>query len=121
MEEANLSGADLTEADLYSALIGGTNFTHAVLKGVAGLDHGIYFESSILDRETLMRSGSLPIEFLRGCGIPEHFINTLPDLLHRRVRYFNCFISEGIMVSAEGIESALKQQTKNLTEHSWHS
>jgi hypothetical protein len=25
------------------------------------------------------------------------------------------------MVSAEGIESALKQQTKHLTEHSWQS
>jgi uncharacterized protein YjbI with pentapeptide repeats len=93
LEEANLSGADLTGADLYGALIGGTNFTRAVLKGVAGLDHGWYFEPSILDHETLVRSGPLPIEFLRGCGIPEHFINALPDMLHRPVRYYNCFIS----------------------------
>jgi uncharacterized protein YjbI with pentapeptide repeats len=93
LEEANLSGADLRGADLYSALIGRTNFTHAVLEGVLGLDHGIYFEPSILDYETLTKSGPLPIEFLRGCGIPEHFINTLPDLLHGRVTYYNCFIS----------------------------
>lgn len=29
--------------------------------------------------------------------------------------------AEGYMVSAAGFESALKQQTKNLTEHSWQS
>jgi hypothetical protein len=31
------------------------------------------------------------------------------------------FLPRRILVRAEGIESAIKQQTKNLTEHSWQS
>ena len=40
-------------------------------------------------------------------------------LLALQVSSANLFFYLRIVVSAEGIESALKQQTKNLVEHSW--
>jgi Pentapeptide repeats (8 copies) len=58
---ANLTGADLTGADLTGALLSQTvfGFTTA-LTGVKGLDHCHHNSPSIIDFETLKRSGPLP-------------------------------------------------------------
>jgi hypothetical protein len=37
----------------------------------------------ILDFDTLAKSGPLPINFLRGCGLPNSLITYLPSLLNR--------------------------------------
>lgn len=35
----------------------------------------------------------MPINFLRGCGLPEQFISYLPSLLNQPIQFFSCFIS----------------------------
>jgi hypothetical protein len=46
-----------------------------------------------VDPRTLRRSQNLPREFLRGCGLPEAFIEYLPSLLVRAIEFYSCFIS----------------------------
>jgi hypothetical protein len=38
-------------------------------------------------------SGQLPINFLRGCGLPEALIEYLPSLLNQAIQFYSCFIS----------------------------
>jgi hypothetical protein len=48
---------------------------------------------SVLDHRTLQRSGRLPLAFLRGCGLPDRLIESLPSLLEEAIQYYSCFIS----------------------------
>ena len=48
---------------------------------------------SILDHQTLAQSGPLPLPFLRGCGLPDVFIEYLPSLLSHGIDFYSCFIS----------------------------
>jgi hypothetical protein len=85
---ADLSGADLTEAHLYE-----TVFADTSLSSVRGLEDCLFYGPSILDHRTLERSGSLPLEFLRGVGLPDRLIDYLPSLLDQAVQFYSCFIS----------------------------
>jgi hypothetical protein len=40
-----------------------------------------------------MQSGRLPEVFLRGCGLPDNWIEYLPSLLNEPVKFYSCFIS----------------------------
>jgi len=105
---ANLSGADLSEADLSFANFGGANLSEANLSGATvvgtilgnsnltgakGLDTCVHRGPSIIDYQTLARSGPLPIPFLRGCGLPDVFIEYLPSLINNAIEFYSCFIS----------------------------
>jgi TIR domain/Pentapeptide repeats (8 copies) len=91
--DANLSGADLREADLSSACLGSTNFGETLLKDAVGLDSCRHTGPSYLDFFTLQRSLPLPLSFLRGCGLPDEYIEYLPSLLSHAIHYHSCFIS----------------------------
>jgi TIR domain/Pentapeptide repeats (8 copies) len=91
--ETTLIGADLAGANLTDAMFGRTIFGDANLTDVLGLDACLHAAPSILDHATLVRSGMLPLPFLRGCGLPDSFINYLPSLLHHAIQYNSCFIS----------------------------
>ena len=43
--------------------------------------------------EPLVKSGRLPLVFLRGCGLPERLIDYLPSLLNEPIQFYSCFIS----------------------------
>lgn len=105
---ADLRNADLSEADLRSTIftqshLGGANFARARLgrtvlgdtdlTNVRGLDSCEHFEPSMLDMFTLAKSGRLPLVFLRGCGLPDIFIDYLPSLLNEPILFYSCFIS----------------------------
>ena len=47
----------------------------------------------MLDHRTLVRSGRLPLAFLRGCGLPEALIEYLPSILGETIQFYSCFIS----------------------------
>jgi hypothetical protein len=47
---------------------------------------------SIVDHRTLQKPGPLPLKFIRGVGLPERLINSLPSLLGKD-EYHSCFIS----------------------------
>jgi hypothetical protein len=109
---ANLSGANLIKADLSDANLGRANLSGAVVAGISlrgarlqdtvltDLDLGraehlisCHHEGpSSIDHRTLERSGTLPLSFLRGCGLPENYIESLPGLLSGGRTYEACFI-----------------------------
>ena len=35
----------------------------------------------------------LPLAFLRGCGLPDQYIDYLPSLLNQAIEFYSCFIS----------------------------
>src|SRR5215470_2297790 len=88
LHQANLSGADLSHATLFDTVFGDTNLT-----AVQGLATCVHHGPSILDHPTLVRSGSLPLAFLRGCGLPDALIDYLPSLIHHSSQFYSCFIS----------------------------
>ncbi|MCC6990207.1 MAG: toll/interleukin-1 receptor domain-containing protein, partial [Acidobacteria bacterium] len=89
-----LAGADLTDIDLTGATLRDTAFTDVDLSTVVGLDTCVHTGPSSLDHRTLLRSGrGLPLTFLRGCGLPDTFIDYLPSLLSQPIQFYSCFIS----------------------------
>ena len=91
--EARLAGADLSGANLTSALLSETMFVNVDLTNVKGLDFCEHASPSTIDHRTLVRSGQLPLSFLRGCGLPDTFIDYLPSLLNQPIQHYSCFIS----------------------------
>ena len=127
--EANLSGAilinaNLSHADLRSASLPGANlhgaelfetgFANTNLKDVLGLDVCNHLGPSVIDHRTLTASGPLPLSFLRGCGLPDEFIEYLPSLLNQAIQFYSCFISYSThdQVFAERLHADL--QNKNV-------
>jgi uncharacterized protein YjbI with pentapeptide repeats len=90
---ANLSGAYLTGAHFGEAILSDTIISNVDLTGVIGLEYCRHSGPSTIDHRTLQRSGSLPIPFLRGIGLPDSFIEYLPSLLNQAIQYYSCFIS----------------------------
>lgn len=90
---ANLSGADLGGADLSRVHLSRTIIGDTNLSDCKGLDECIHVGPSIIDHRTLQKSGPLPINFLRGVGLPEALIDYLPSLLGRAIEFYSCFIS----------------------------
>jgi hypothetical protein len=90
---ANLSGADLRETNLSEVSFNETVFGNTNLTGVTGLDSCAHLGPSVIDPRTLLKSGRLPLAFLRGCGLPDTLINYLPSLLNEPLQFYSCFIS----------------------------
>ena len=110
---ANFSEADLSEADLMKANLPGTiflgaNLSHAIfceatlyetvfansnLANAIGLETCLHRGPSTLDHRTLAQSGQLPVQFLRGCGLPDTLIEYLPSMLNKPIQFYSCFIS----------------------------
>lgn len=86
--QASLEGANLQNAELGDTTMGNTN-----LSGAKGLNACIHKGPSIIDTGTLAKSGIMPVSFLRGCGVPDAFINYLPSLINTPVHFYSCFIS----------------------------
>jgi uncharacterized protein YjbI with pentapeptide repeats len=84
---ANLSDAEVTGAIFWETVLARVNFNGAL--GLEACRHG---GPSVLDERTLRRSGGLPTEFLRGCGLSDDLIRYIPTL-SKRMRFHSCFIS----------------------------
>lgn len=106
---ADLSGADLCLADLRRANLTEANFfdanfdrvelletllTNVDLSMVKNLETCRHRGPSIIDHRTIAKSGRLPLSFLRGCGLPNIFIDNIPALfLNNPIEFYSCFIS----------------------------
>jgi hypothetical protein len=108
VNEANLSGADLHQVYLLETILSNTN-----LREARGLDTCRHSGPSTLDHRTIAMSGSLPLGFLRGCGLTdwqieatklnfENLSNQQVDeivyqiatlRLGQPVQFYSCFIS----------------------------
>src|ERR1017187_2886113 len=93
LDGADLRAADLREADLSGAKLSETAFGNTNLRDAKGLDACVHFGPSTIDHRTLVRSGTLPLVFLRGCGLPDKLIEYLPSLLSEAIQFYSCFIS----------------------------
>ncbi len=98
LREADLSGAymrgaDLRNSNVTNATLGRTSFGNVDLRGAKGLGSCRHFGPSYLDYLTISRAGSLPLPFLRGCGLPDQYIEYLPSLTNQAIRFYSCFIS----------------------------
>jgi len=89
LSEAYLEGAELTKAMLHKTL-----FIDVDLSKAKGLDSCNHYGPSTIDHRTLEKSGPLPLEFLRGIGLPDNYIEYIPSLFHGdAIQYYSCFIS----------------------------
>jgi hypothetical protein len=111
LEQADLRGADLRNAelrgaDLYLAKLGGVDLHGAIcvasrfdrtdLSDVKGLDTVTHYGPSTIGIDTLFHSGGkIPEAFLRGCGVPDTLIRSLPSIIGpmEPIQFYSCFIS----------------------------
>lgn len=102
----NLGGADLGGTTLRRTDLRKTNFTNAILNRsiltdldlseANGLDQVKFYAPCSISIDTLINSkGKIPESFLRGCGVPDSWIEYLPSLLgsHKPIEIYSCFIS----------------------------
>ena len=65
------------------------------LSETRGLDTVRHTAPSEIGIDTIYRSkGRIPLAFLRGAGVPEHFIEYIPSLVAPgAIQFYSCFIS----------------------------
>ena len=101
---ANLSYAALGHSKIVSATLIGATFNRAffnstVLVGsnlvdARHLDEIRHAGPSFVDFSTIVLSeGKMPDAFLRGCGLPDNFIEQIPSLISQPKSFYSCFIS----------------------------
>ena len=93
LRDANLSWANLSQANIAKARLEGTVFGNLDLTETKGLDECRHDGPSVIDFGTLVRSSNLPLAFLRGCGLPDRFIEYLPSFRGDTLQFYSCFIS----------------------------
>jgi hypothetical protein len=109
LKRANLIDTDFTEAsldwvDFSDGYMGYTNLTNAICVGniwsnvnlstVIGLETIEHIGPSTLGIDTLYNSkGKIQEVFLRGCGVPEDFIDFTRGLFGKTIEFYSCFIS----------------------------
>ena len=89
----NFAGAVLYGSNLEKAAIAHTVFCRTSLERVSGLDSCHHHGPSSFDYATLTASGPLPEIFLRGCGLPDDYIEYLKTVWHDPIEFYSAFIS----------------------------
>ena len=97
LEQASLlwtsfRGADLRAANFDGAGLACTLFTDVDLSGAKQLDTCRFWGQVTIDFRTLLRSGQLPVSFLRGCGVPEELIEILPMLFTKPLQHYSVLL-----------------------------
>jgi hypothetical protein len=90
---ADLRDTSLVDADLTGAFFIDTLLINVDLNGAKGLAKCQHNGPSILDLQTLAKSQNLPLEFLRGVGLPDSLINNLRSVFGQPIGFYSCFIS----------------------------
>lgn len=93
LHRAYLSNARLQDTSFKRAVLYETVFANVVLSAAQGLETCIHRGPSVLDHRTIARSKSLPVGFLRGCGLPDFVIAEATAPRRDSARYCSCFIS----------------------------
>ena len=104
LSEANLGGANLDtvnfdtanlyRADFTGAETMGTIFADVDLSAANGLETIIHNGPSTIGIDTIYKSrGKIHEAFLRGCGVPDEFIDFISSMTRRAIEFYSCFIS----------------------------
>ncbi len=91
---AQFRGADLRGADFSGAGALATIFGDVDLAETEGLETVFHAGPSTVGIDTIYKSrGKIPEPFLRGCGVPEEFIDFVRQMGLRPIEFYSCFIS----------------------------
>ena len=91
---ANLSRADLDGTDFTGAYAWDTIFANIDMSVAKGLEAVEHLGPSTVGTDTLYKSkGKIPEVFLRGCGVPEEFIEFARSIGRNPIEFCSCFIS----------------------------
>jgi hypothetical protein len=113
--EANLYGVNLSRADLSGAIIGYTSFGGVDLTDVRNLETVKHSGPSTIGIDTIYNSkGKILESFLRGCGVPDIFIEYLPSLSQQPIQFYSCFISYSSQDTAFAERLHADLQTKGV-------
>jgi uncharacterized protein YjbI with pentapeptide repeats len=104
LSDANLTGAALfgaifrmaflNKANLSEAIVSSTTFGHVNLSSTIGLETIRHSGPSTIGIDTFyLSNGNIPEVFLRGCGVPDNFIEYVRSLTAKPIEYYSCFIS----------------------------
>jgi uncharacterized protein YjbI with pentapeptide repeats len=93
LSAANLMRAVLTDSDISGVKLVETVFGGTNLRNASGLDNCEFLGPCTLDLRTISLSWPLPLSFLRGCGLPDVFIEYIPSFLEQPIQFYSCFIS----------------------------
>jgi uncharacterized protein YjbI with pentapeptide repeats len=103
LRAANLTGArlfatsisgDVSDADFTGATVHQTHFADLDLSVAKGLETVVHEGPSTIGIDTIYKSrGKIPEVFLRGCGVPETFIEYMHSLVVSPIEFYSCFIS----------------------------
>jgi hypothetical protein len=94
LTSASFEGADLHGAAFYQARAWKTHFADVDLSVAKGLETIIHSGPSTIGIDTIYKSrGKIPAVFLRGCGVPENFIEYIRSLVVSPIEFYSCFIS----------------------------
>ena len=99
-----MSEASLQRVQFGQANLGGTCFEQAImgwtvlgevdLSTAEGQETVVHDGPSYISVDTVYRSGgNIPEIFLRGCGVPETFIEYVRTLIGKPIEFHSCFIS----------------------------
>jgi hypothetical protein len=101
--DMGLHGRHIGRTAFHRTNLRGTDFTNSVLSGVLfvavdlsqtqGLSSCVHNGPSTLDHRTLQLSKGLPLQFLRGCGLPEALIDYIPALMSEPLQFYSVFVS----------------------------
>jgi uncharacterized protein YjbI with pentapeptide repeats len=94
LSSAEFKGAILSEANFSMATISDTIFGDVDLSCTFGLDTIRHEGPSTIGIDTIYASkGNIPEVFMRGCGVPDNFIEYVRSLTATPFDYYSCFIS----------------------------
>ena len=94
LRRADPRTASLVGADLTGARVGATIFVDVDLSAAKGLETIEHTRPSSIGIDTIYKShGKIPDVFLRGCGVPETFIEYMRSLVVSPIDFYSCFIS----------------------------
>jgi len=91
---AIFSVAYLNNANFSKAIVSSTTFGHVNLSSTIGLETIRHSGPSTIGIDTFyLSNGNIPEVFLRGCGVPDNFIEYARSLTNSGIEYYSCFIS----------------------------
>lgn len=94
LRNSNFAGANLSKACITGAVLSNTAFIDNDLSTLKGLDSCRFNGPCAIDHRTLKKSYPLPLSFLKGCGLPDEYIDYIPSIFgNDAIEFYQCFIS----------------------------
>jgi uncharacterized protein YjbI with pentapeptide repeats len=108
LTDANLNRANVKSAQFHECRMGWTSLGGIDFSGAFGLDSIIHLAPNSLGIDSLLQSqGKLPEPFLRGCGVPADWANTVVNPAQRPVNFL--VFSEQDRPIAEVLQKSLAE------------